>query len=325
MTTKTIKTILFASLLVAMILPFSAMEFAEAAPNDKANDKAKAKANDKGKANDHDNPNGFAEMKKMRDKGYKLFPGVGWIHANENSNVKSKYIQHSEKPGVMLLDLDAMEESIIKNYKAKKANENDEVFPSHNGYNLAAVKQERNSMTYFNGYWKVPAEPDSWSGGTIFYFDALQPFAGVIFQPVLQYGNSGICNAGDKWVTYALIFINSNAYIATPCMDADVGDTIKGKISKSGSTWTVYLKNYGTGNSAQVQIGYSGKADTALVALETYNLSRNCSSLPGDERFYSMYIAGDSVAWKDGSEVSQWCGMDVNITNDRTVELNNNS
>ena len=33
MTTKTIKTILFASLIVAMILPFSVMEFAQAAPN----------------------------------------------------------------------------------------------------------------------------------------------------------------------------------------------------------------------------------------------------------------------------------------------------
>jgi len=41
MTTKTIKTILFASLIAAMILPFSVMEFAQAAPNENANDKAK--------------------------------------------------------------------------------------------------------------------------------------------------------------------------------------------------------------------------------------------------------------------------------------------
>jgi len=43
MTTKTIKTILFASLIAAMILPFSAMEFAQAAPNETANEKTKEK------------------------------------------------------------------------------------------------------------------------------------------------------------------------------------------------------------------------------------------------------------------------------------------
>lgn len=41
MTTKTIKTVLFASLIVALILPFSVMEFANAAPSENANDNAK--------------------------------------------------------------------------------------------------------------------------------------------------------------------------------------------------------------------------------------------------------------------------------------------
>lgn len=45
MTSKTNKTILFASLLVAMILPFSGMMMAEAAPNENANDKAKDRFN----------------------------------------------------------------------------------------------------------------------------------------------------------------------------------------------------------------------------------------------------------------------------------------
>jgi len=47
MTTKTIKTILFASLIAAMILPFSGMMMAEAAPNENANDKAKEIAEQK--------------------------------------------------------------------------------------------------------------------------------------------------------------------------------------------------------------------------------------------------------------------------------------
>lgn len=41
MTSKTMKTVLFASLIAAMILPFSAMGIADAAPNENANDKAK--------------------------------------------------------------------------------------------------------------------------------------------------------------------------------------------------------------------------------------------------------------------------------------------
>ena len=41
MTKNNIKTILFASLIVAMILPFSAMDFADAAPNENANEKTK--------------------------------------------------------------------------------------------------------------------------------------------------------------------------------------------------------------------------------------------------------------------------------------------
>lgn len=50
------KTILFASVIAAMILPFSMMDFADAAPNDKASDKAKNKdKSDKGKKSDKAN------------------------------------------------------------------------------------------------------------------------------------------------------------------------------------------------------------------------------------------------------------------------------
>lgn len=261
----------------------------------------------------------------MKEKGYKLFPGVGWVHPNEYTNVSPIYMENPENPDEMIFDLDAMQTSIEKNEESKASDEIG-ILSHRDGYNMAAVKQEPNSMTYFNGYWKVPAEPTSWNDNdTIFHFNALQPYAGVIFQPVLQYGDSSLCEAGAKWVTFALIYISPTAYNVTPCVDADAGDTIKGKISKSGSTWTVYLKNYGTGNSAQVQVGYSGEADTALVALETYSLPGNCSALAGDERFYSMSITGDTVSWAEDSDAAQWCGMDVNIISDTTVELNNDS
>ena len=281
MTYKNEKTILFASLLVAMTLLVSGTLMVEAAPNENANDKAKEHTE--------------IDAKAMKAAGYKLFPGMGWVNANEHANVSPIYMDHPSNPGEMILDLDAMQASIEKNQKSQKPEKG--VFPSHrNGYNMAAVKDDPNTMTYFNGYWKVPAEPASWSDNdTIFHFNALQPFAGVIFQPVLQYGDSNVCDAGDKWVTFAFIYINPTTVIETPCVDANVGDTIKGKIYKTGSSlWTVYLKNYGTGDSAQVQVGYSGKADTALVALETYGLPGNCSALAGDERFYAMSITGDT-------------------------------
>jgi len=47
MIAKSIKIILFTSLIVAMILPFSAMDFAEAKPNENASDTAKDKINEK--------------------------------------------------------------------------------------------------------------------------------------------------------------------------------------------------------------------------------------------------------------------------------------
>ena len=43
MTKNNFKVVLFASLIVAMVLPFSGMNFADAAPNENANDKAKEK------------------------------------------------------------------------------------------------------------------------------------------------------------------------------------------------------------------------------------------------------------------------------------------
>jgi len=57
MTHKNAKIVLFASLMVAMILPFSGMMMAEAAPNENANDKAK-----------EPNPPTLEEMKKHLKK-----------------------------------------------------------------------------------------------------------------------------------------------------------------------------------------------------------------------------------------------------------------
>lgn len=304
MTYKNAKTILFAGLITALILPFSAMQIANATTEEHGT-----------------NVDGYAEYKKMTDKGYKLFPGVGWINSQDDGSVKPVYVQHPDNPDVMLLDLDAMKESIIKNVEANK----DISIATHNGYNVAAKKYEENSMTYFNAYWQIPAKPASFSGGTIFYFDSLEPFYGVTFQPVLQYGNSDVCEAGDKWVTFAMIFISKDHYNVTPCVDANVGDWLQGEISESENIWTVKMHNFSTGNTDQVQVGYSENADRALVALETYYLSKNCSSLAGDVNFSYMTITGDSVDWVDGSLVEQWCEMSLNIISDSTVEINNDN
>lgn len=48
------------------------------------------------------------DSEEMRKAGYKLFPGVGWVHPNDTANVEPIYIEHPENPGEMILDLDAM-------------------------------------------------------------------------------------------------------------------------------------------------------------------------------------------------------------------------
>jgi len=326
---KNVKTILFASLLVAMILPFSGMLMAEAAPNENASDKAKENKK---------------THKEWVDEGYSVFPGGHYIKDTQKGIDNNKSIDENVKNGFdrdilkshngkTILDLDKYIEKHGKKVKNTKTN-----FPVADGYNTIIAIDEDDSMTYFKAVWDVPTSPTEYtSGDTIFTFNAIQPFGvgtNVIFQPVLQYGNNGPCannEEGEYWIYYPLIYVSPTAFNIGDCTTVSVGDELKGYIYKSGTTW--YVTTYINGSyDSSTNVSYSGKGDFSSLALETYGLPENCNTIPGDEEFSQIYIVGDTVSWSDISSqgAGQWCGMDTNVVSSNTsgsgkVQLNNNN
>ena len=97
MTTKTIKTLMFASLIAAMVLPFFIMEIAYAESIENVNDKVKV---DSLKI-----PNAERDLKLAT--GHKLYPGAGWVSAEDISKSPAAiYRDHPDNPGKKTLDLD---------------------------------------------------------------------------------------------------------------------------------------------------------------------------------------------------------------------------
>ena len=334
---KKTKIFFFAALLVAMILPFSGMDFANAAPNENANDKAK----DNEKKKTH---------KEWIDEGYKVLPGGHYVKNTQKGVDKDKSIDENAKNGIdrdilkkdnhgkTIIDLDKyMEKQAKQKSNNKKVKDTTTNFPA-DGYNTIIAKSENDAMSYFRAVWDVPSDPVSYdTGDTIFTFNAIQPFgtsSSVIMQPVLQYGSNGPCpnsHEGEFWVYYPFIYASPTAYNIGDCTTVEVGDELKGYVYKSGSTW--YVTTYINGvYDSSVSTGYNGYADFASIALETYGLPQNCNSIPGDEEFSSIYIVGDSVAWSDlsSSGAGQWCGMTTYVENSDTsgsgvIQLNNNN
>jgi len=84
---KEIKTILFASLIVAMILPFSTMGIAEAAPNENANDKAKKQKISKKNVVDWSKASKSSEQEPI---SVQSSSGTTYTQCNHGANMGSK-------------------------------------------------------------------------------------------------------------------------------------------------------------------------------------------------------------------------------------------
>ena len=334
MTYKNAKTILFASLLVAMILPFSVMSMAEAAPNENANDKAKENQKKQKTHKEH-----------IKDGDIIIPGGYGWINPSEiksfdskksmNENAKNgfdKKFMIEGKDGNAVLSLDKM----LKHKKQVDGDIDPEIQYPALSYNQMAIKETNNGVTYFNAYWTVPDAPEEYDDGTIYTFNGVQPFdvsnGGIIFQPVLQYGNYGVCgNIGENWGIIPYMYINLGyglQEVKGDCTIVNEGDTIRGSVYKSGSYWIVSIQDYNISNSFDyVYIGYNGNADDALVALETYYTNETCEELSGDIDFTSMTLSGSGIPNWDLDEAfgSTWCGMTINLNGQSNVSLNNDN
>lgn len=316
MTTKTIKTILFASLFVAMLLSFSGMTMAEATPNEDLNKK---------------------HMEQIRD-GKIVLPGGHYIDRSELKGLDNdKSIEENAENGIdpdilmthngkTIFNLDAYKEKMLTSGELDEEVNNSLHGPE--AYKTIAQKVSEDSITYFNGYWRVPEAPATYDGeGTIFIFNALTPFTGVIFQPILQYGNYGICgDVGETWVMAPVIFIDATSFNIGNCVTVETGDLIRGTISETDEIWTVEIQDFNIPDSTDsVQVGYAELADDAIVAMETYLLPENCDTLPSSIGFLQMVVGGLNIpGWVDESNPDyQWCDMEVRINSEQNVILIN--
>jgi len=319
MTTKTIKVVLLAALTVALFVPFSLMENAYA---EKVTDSLTI-------------PNAERDLKLAN--GYKLYPGLGWIDPTKVKEVEPVY-RINPDTGDKVLDLDAMiekseksktiETSVIDWIQELMSLFTIPLAEAGNGWNQIAHKDSSNNdFSYLRAYWNVPDAPTDYDGGTNFSFPGIQPNVGssIIFQPVVQHGYSSICDAGDAWVTYAVIMVGSSAY-HTPCEDADDGDRIRGTISESNNYWTIAMKNYQNSAANDSYVVYSSTTmKFGAVAVETWNLGNDCDELQGDLEFDKIYHSGDTDNFSSSGAQSPFCGQSTNIVSESDVEMFNNN
>lgn len=139
---KTTKTILFASLIAALVLPFSAMEFAEAAPNENANEKAI-----------HDE-----KVKKLKDtkKSYekKL--------AKETDVKKKEKLRQIISRGDLFVELEQILYEELTETSSKRIGEiHDELLNSYSPEDNSTVSEQPQFLTDLENSWIPPAFADS--------------------------------------------------------------------------------------------------------------------------------------------------------------------
>jgi len=331
MTKNNIKAVLFASLIVAMVLPFSAMNLAEAATHENANDIAKKVKDSLSITN--------AERDVKLNAGYELYPYMGWV-SPDRIKATVAYVENPNKAGEMILDLNAMETEYNELKKAKITRTSGDPLQdfwnslyqladaAQTSYDAAIKDDSDNDITYHRAYWNVPDSPETYNGGTNFNFNAVQPdlSTNLIFQPMLQHGYSSYCDAGDGWVTYPFIYAFGNAYGGS-CIDADEGDLIRGILSEgANNVWTISIKNYQDSSATDsYSVTYNGDMESVFTAVETWNIPTNCTEYQGDVEFKSQLTTGAVDSWTAGSVYTTFCGMDINIVSDSKVQFNNDN
>jgi hypothetical protein len=142
-----IKTALFASLTVALLIPFSLMDSSNA---EKVTDSLTI-------------PNEERDLKLAA--GYKLYPGVGWVAPEEQDIVQPIYVENPNKPGEMILNIDAMieEQKRLEEAKVKKTSGDFfiDIFNQFvqlaeatlTSYHIAAKDDSSNDITYQRAFW----------------------------------------------------------------------------------------------------------------------------------------------------------------------------
>jgi len=256
-----IKTTLFASLLVAMILPFSVMSMADASPNENANDKAKQ--------NDYNKKNKIA--KEKNDRSLREEPEAALYSEIKDKTVKEKHLikeERKNKPkpphptiGTGHISFGTLlDESIsqITGVYSKNEVHDSGISLKDNTFLYAPVTLAPN----YSG-WEVTTMYEGTSSGTDKYV--------VLFNHVTKEYN---------WNNEHVIDSN---FINTYTLTQNSSDYYYTQIIKYGSGWYVYLYNFDTaGWELWDVVSGNGNISDGWVAWEEYHFDNdNCpTTLP---------------------------------------------
>lgn len=267
MTSKTVKTILFAGLIAAMILPFSNMDFAEAAPNEKANEKAK-----------HDE-----KVKKLKDtkKSYEKK-----LAKETDSNKKEKLRQVIKRGDLFVEVQNILYEGQNENNSKRLGEIYNELLNSYSPEDNGTVSEKPQSITDLENSWIPPAFADS-SGS---------------YETSVQYRNNcgssygssnGDYTAYDSWPIDYTLFSNTWQYPSTvkdstaSCATYGFEDNYMAVFG-----WTIYCAATTTYSSGTLGCNNAGPGSFVTI----WSNSNYYSPVPNTQTHFTD-IAGVTTKW----------------------------
>jgi len=201
------------------------------------------------------------------------------------------------------------------------------------GWQIWAQITDSNQITKFLGNFTVPTAPTQGSfstGNTIVYlFTGLEGTAeeADIIQPVLQYGKTP-AGGGAFWGLASWYVTSGGVAVFSPVINAAVGDTIFGNMSKVGQTsWFINgVVDDGPGTNITVnKPGTLKSIPNAYCTLEAYGIQQ-CSWFPpsGSSCAFSNMLIEDTQgpvksAWQPTS--GPGCGLKITVQDTSALSI----
>mmetsp|Transcript_38841 Transcript_38841/g.101589 ORF Transcript_38841/g.101589 Transcript_38841/m.101589 type:complete len:276 (-) Transcript_38841:237-1064(-) len=149
--------------------------------------------------------------------------------------------------------------------------------------------------------WTVPTAPESRGPvpgmSSVYLFNGLEDGTNhhdstFILQPVLSYGKSGcILNPLAGWRFTAFYVTGSGRAYCGKVIEVEEGDTLQGRMTKSGDSWTIEADAGAKGVSSHTVSG--GLAVTAAYITIEGMVIYNCKALPKDDLVFSANVLSD--------------------------------
>jgi hypothetical protein len=180
-------------------------------------------------------------------------------------------------------------------------------------------------VSWFSTTWEVPPEPASDSGQTIFLFNGIQS-SGMIYQPVLQWGESG-AGGGDYWALASWYMDGQSGFgFHSTLVEVDVGDVVTGLIRlthQADSSFDYMCEFVGIGDT-RLPVQNVEELRDCVETLEAYGIT-GCNDYPNTHRTRMTSIqiktAGVSpaLAWSISDDVTD-CGQHATVPNGSSID-----